>query len=248
MADYLPYLLLFVFGGAAGFINVMAGGGSTLTLPLMIFLGLDASVANGSNRIAIFIQNLSAVASFKSEKYSEWKLSGLMGLFTLPGAALGAALAVNLADDTFELILGFIMLGVVISMLLPNKFKAKTNEDGKINWWIAPAMVGVGFYGGFLQVGVGFLLMAAIHYIMQMDLVRVNMHKVAIVLLYTLPALAIFILNDKVDWAFGLTVAAGNAVGAWISAKLAIKKGEKVVKIVMIIAVVIMALKLIGVF
>ena len=77
-------------------------------------------------------------------------------------------------------------------------------------------MVGVGFYGGFLQVGVGFLLMASMRRLLKLDLVRVNMHKVFIVLIYTLPALLIFMYNRNVDWVYGLNLAAG---GAWSAAR-----------------------------
>jgi uncharacterized membrane protein YfcA len=90
LPDISSILILFAAGTIAGFINVMAGGGSSITLPILIFLGLDATVANGTNRIAIFIQNISAIKSFKNEQYSEFKISFTMALFALPGAIIGA--------------------------------------------------------------------------------------------------------------------------------------------------------------
>jgi len=249
MTEYFQLFLLFFFGVLAGFINVSAGGGSTLTLPILIFLGLDGVVANGTNRIAILFQNLSAIFSFKKEKHSQFKLSLKLALFTLPGAIIGAYFASSISNQMFEKILAVIMIGVIITMLLPKKSVATiTNLTRKQNFYVYLAMFGVGFYGGFIQVGVGFLLMASLHYLMKQSLVYVNMHKVFIVLIYTIPALLIFIYSGNVDWGYGLTLASGNMIGAWWGVKFSIKGGEKFIKIILIIAVSLMSLKLFGLF
>lgn len=109
-------------------------------------------------------------------------------------------------------------------------------------------MFGIGFYGGFIQVGIGFILMASLQYLAKLNLVLVNMHKVFIVLIYTAPALLIFIISGNVNWGLGLSLAAGNAFGAWYAAKFAVKKGEKIIKIVLISAILLMALKLFDLF
>jgi len=121
MPDLLSITILTCVGVIAGFINVNAGGGSTLTLPALIFLGLDTSVANGTNRIAILLQNVSAVQSFKQENFFDLKTSLKLSFFTLLGSVAGALLAVKLEDELFQSILGIIMIGIVISMILPKK-------------------------------------------------------------------------------------------------------------------------------
>jgi len=249
MTEYFQFFLLFFFGILAGFINVNAGGGSTLTLPMLIFLGLDGAVANGTNRIAILLQNISAVFSFKNENHSQFKLSFKLALFTLPGAIIGAYSATSIGNELFEKILGVIMIGVIITMLLPKKsITVVTELSKKQKIYVYLAMFGVGFYGGFIQVGVGFLLMASLHYLMKESLVMVNMHKVFIVLIYTIPALAIFIYSDNINWIYGFTLAAGNMLGAWWGAKFSVKGGEKFIKMFLIIAVSLMSLKLFGLF
>ena len=249
MEEILPLLILFVAGLAAGFINVNAGGGSTLTLPALIFLGLEGATANGTNRIAIAIQNISAIQSFKNEEYSQFKLSWKLSLFTLPGAIIGSLIAVRISSELFEILLGIIMIGIIISMIIPRK-KKNFEGDGSENlsWRVYLSMFGIGFYGGFIQVGVGFIIMSALHQIMKMNLVFVNMHKVFIVLIYTIPAILIFIFSGNVNWFFGLTLAFGNALGAWWGAKLSVKKGEKFIKFVLVGAILIMSMKLLGVF
>ncbi|MFW5700771.1 MAG: sulfite exporter TauE/SafE family protein, partial [Cyclobacteriaceae bacterium] len=186
-------------------------------------------------------------ASFQSEKYSEFGLSLKMAAFTMPGAIAGGLLAVNIGDEAFKAILGIVMIGVVIAMLIPKNYQKEMIKP-KSMWPVYLAMFGIGFYGGFIQVGVGFLLMAALHFLLRVTLVHVNMHKVFIVLVYTVPALLIFIISGNVNWILGLSLAAGNAAGGWIAAKAQVKKGDKIVRYVLIAAIIIMALRLLGVF
>ncbi len=249
MSETFHLALLFIFGVFAGIINVNAGGGSTLTLPMLLFLGLDGAVANGTNRIAILLQNISAVFSFKSQNHSQFKLSFKLALFTLPGAIIGAYSAVHVSNELFEKILAVIMIGVIVTMLLPKKAIVEVETlSRKQNFYVYLAMFAVGFYGGFIQVGVGFLLMASLHYLMKQSLVLVNMHKVFIVLIYTIPALLIFIYTDNINWGYGLLLASGNILGAWWGAKFSVKGGEKVIKTILIIAISLMSLKLFGMF
>jgi uncharacterized protein len=240
-------IILFFLGIIAGFLNVIAGGGSTLTLPTLIFLGLESSVANGTNRIAILVQNISAVYSFKREKYQDLKASLILASFTLPGAIAGALLAVKLDNEIFQKILGIIMIGIILSMFIPQK-QINSTVNNKISFSVIVSMLGIGFYGVFIQVGIGFIIMASLKYLMKLNLVLINMHKVFIVLIYTLPALVIFIVTDNVNWFLGLSLAAGNALGGWWGAKMSVKKGEGFIKGILIVAILIMALKLLNFF
>ncbi len=248
MNDYFAVLLLFGVGTLSGFINVMAGGGSTITLPTLIFLGLDASLANGTNRIGLLFQNLSGILSFKNENVSQIKLSLKLSLLTLPGAIIGSFYATKIDDVLFQKILGIVMIGIVITMLVPNSKKyVEEKIIGKLPWLIYPVMFALGFYGGFIQVGIGFLLMISLHRVLKMSLLYVNLHKVFIVMIYTIPALIIFAVTGNVNWFYGLSLAAGTSFGAWWSAKLAVKKGERIIKVILGITIVIMSAKLLGV-
>lgn len=247
MIEISQLLLLFGVGAVAGFLNVMAGGGSSITLPILIFMGLDSALANGTNRVAIFIQNIFAIVSFRQQKVHQFRRSLQLSALTLPGAILGAFVAVNISDLWFQRILGIIMIGIILSMFVSPAGKQQVNVERR-HWLIYPAMLGVGFYGGFIQVGVGFIIMAALFHILRLNLVHVNMHKVFIVFIYTIPALAIFIYTGNVDWVLGLSLAAGNAFGGWWSARFAVKGGERVIRIVLAVAILVMSLKLLGVF
>jgi len=250
MTEIGSYALLFIVGGLAGFINVNAGGGSTLTLPVLIFLGLDGSMANGTNRLAIAFQNMMAVSSFKKRNISDFSISFKLSLVTLPGAIIGSFLAVRIGNEWFQKILGFVMIGIVLSMIFKPEYSAnrQKNVPGHNSWMVYPALFLAGFYGGFIQVGIGFILMAILYHLLDITLLRVNMHKVFIVMIYTIPALGIFIYTGNVNLGFGLCLAAGNGIGAWWGAHAAVKGGEKVIRYVLSGAILIMAAKLLGLF
>ncbi len=248
MTAPLHLALLFGLGCAAGLLNVFAGGGSAIVLPALIFLGLDPTLANGTNRVALVLQNTSAVLSFRREGHADVKRSLALAAWTLPGAIAGAAVALHVTDALFQRILGVVMIGVVLSMFATPAGKRAPGESGRRSKLIYPAMFALGFYGGFIQVGIGFMLMAALFHLEGADLVRVNMHKVFIVLIYMLPALAVFAFSGQVDWLVGLALGAGNAFGGWWAARLAVRRGDRLIRYLMVAAIVIMALKLFGLF
>ncbi|PCI36342.1 MAG: hypothetical protein COB53_09915 [Elusimicrobia bacterium] len=243
MSEYQGFLVFFI-GIFAGFINVMAGGGSALSLPFLIFLGLDGAVANGTNRIAIFLQNAIATRTFHQQRAYDFKTELIVPLWVLPGALMGALTATRVSGQAFNQVLVVVLALVVVSMFRPLDSQSKLGVFFKTPWIFKTALFLIGFYGGFIQVGVGFLIMSAVFHHFQISLVGVNRKKVLIVLVYTLPALLIFIANDLIDWKLGLFLALGNATGAWAAVKLSIKKGDKLVKVVMAAALVIVAAKL----
>ncbi len=245
--DIIKVLMLFGVGTIAGLMNVMAGGGSSLTLPALIFMGLDGAMANGTNRIALVFQNVSAVMSFRKRNFQQYQRSLQLSLMTLPGAILGALIAIKISDIWFQRILSIVLIGIVISMFFPTKKdQYETSAEGQKTWVIYPVMFGIGFYGGFIQVGVGFIFMAALYHILKLDLVYVNMHKVFIILIYMIPTLLIFLATGNVNWLFGLCLAAGNAFGGWWGAHFSVKGGEKIIRSTLAAAILIMALKLLG--
>ncbi len=250
MTELPKLLLLFCVGAIAGFINVGGGGGSILTLPALILLGMSGATANGTNRLGVFVQNFFAVSSFRRQNVHAFKKSFVLSLFALPGAVVGAFLSVELEDIWFQRILAIVMIGVVISMVVgrSNGLQAENDTGHRRTWLVYPALLGVGFYGGFIQVGVGLLVMAALYHLTDMTLLHVNMHKVFIILVYTVPVFAVFLWTDNVDWGYGAVMAAGTALGAWWGARAAVKGGEKAIRYVLVVAVFVMSLKLLGLF
>ncbi|MFC1558046.1 sulfite exporter TauE/SafE family protein [candidate division KSB1 bacterium] len=244
MNDVIIPLLIFVAGVVSSFINIMAGGGSVLTLGAMMLLGLDAPVANGTNRIGILFGGTSGVLAYKSENYSYFKESLILTSFTIPGAIIGAVCAINVSNLLFQRILAIVMIFIIVTLLLPKKKTQETGHTNKISRiLIYPAMFCVGLYGGFIQAGVGFLIMASLRHLLNMELLKINVHKNLIVLIYTIPVLFIFGSTNNIHWLYAFLLAMGNIVGAWASVKISVKKGNKAIKAVLIIAMLLMLTK-----
>lgn len=237
-------LAVFGAGLLAGFLNVMAGGGSLLTLPILLFLGFPAALANGTNRVAILAQNVTAVASFRRQGLSDVRTGAWLALLTLPGAVAGAIFAIRISEAAFRTILAAVLVLAVWGLFAPRR--GGREVDSPLRRMLGGiAFVGIGFYGGFIQAGVGFLLMAALYSLLAVDLVRVNMYKVFIVLVYTLPALTVFVWSGNVDWSSGLVLAVGNSVGALVATRVSVKGGERPIRVVLAVALLLMAGRLV---
>lgn len=243
MEDILHGLLLFAAGAVASFINMMAGGGSMLTIGALILIGVEPTVANGTNRIGVLAGTGSGALTYKASKFTDLRTSLILGASAIPGAILGSFYSVKISNQLFQKLLAGVMIFILITMFIPKRKKEVATEKLKNSWLIYPAMVLVGLYGGFIQVGVGFIIMAFLRHLMSYDLLRVNMHKVFIVVIYTIPVLIVFGISGKINWYYAIVMSLGNALGSYISVKLALKKGEKIVKIVLVVAIVLMAIK-----
>ena len=247
MEEWYHYPLLVVVGFVVGFIDTLAGGASSLSLPTLIFLGLPTAVANGTNRVAIVVQTAMGVAGFKSKGVSTFPFNLYLGISALIGAIIGAQLAVDIKGETFNRILACIMIAVVLLIVFKPKINVAELQErltGKYLWLGIVAFFFIGIYGGFINAGIGFVIILFLHFVNRMDLVRVNATKVAVVFIYTLAALLVFILNDKINWKVGLVLALGNGTGAWVSSRVSVNKGDGFIKTFLIVMVIAMAIKL----
>jgi uncharacterized membrane protein YfcA len=243
----LELIFLVLIGFVAGVINILAGGGSLLTLPMLIFLGLPPSIANGTNRVAIFVQNIFSISGFRSKGVNTFPHSIYFGISAMLGAIIGAQIAVDISGELFNKILAVIMLFVVTYLVL----NRRTNyEDliervtGKHLWISLILFFFIGIYGGFIQAGTGFLILLVLSGVNHFSLVKSNAVKVVVAFIYTISALAIFIYNDQVNWKYGLVLSVGNALGGWFASRWSVKKGDGLIKIFLVIMVSVMAIKL----
>ena len=238
---------LILIGFIAGGINTMAGGGSLLTLPILIFLGLPPNIANGTNRIAILFQNIFTTAGFKSKGIITFPFSIYLGISALIGSIIGAQIAIDIKGDIFNKILAILMVIIVFYMLFKPKsilLKVAEKTTGKHLWISIVLFFFVGVYGGFIQAGVGFIILLILSSVNNLSLVKSNAVKVTVVLIYTIASVGVFIYNDKINWEMGLTLAIGNSIGGWFASRWSVKKGDGLVRKFLIVMVIIMAIKL----
>ncbi len=238
-------LLLFAGGIAAGFINTLAGGGSALTVPLLTeMLGGNAILANGTNRIAILLQNVVGVRGFHQAGKLPWqKVKPVIPAVVL-GAIGGALLATAIDPPAMKRALGIVVLLVALTAIIkPSKWLGG-HEKTMPEPWRFLAFFGIGLFGGFIQVGVGFLLLAGLVLGSGLDLVRGNAAKVLLVLVYTPAVLLIFWQDQQVDLAAGLVLACGNMTGAAVATRLAVRKGAAWVRWVLVGAAILAATRM----
>lgn len=248
MMDFsIEYLLLIPIGFIAGFLNTIAGGGTLLTLPTLLFLGLPAPIANGTNRIAILIQTFTAVRGFKSKGVSTYPFSLYLGISAFFGSLLGAKLAINITGELFNKILAIIMVMVLATILLnPKKNYTELPErtTGKYLYISIFIFFFLGIYGGFINAGIGFLMLVILPYFNQLSLLKSNVTKVFVVAVYTIGAVLVFAYENKINYPLAFILTIGNASGAWFGSRWSVKKDDKVIKLFLLITISSLAVKL----
>lgn len=246
MSEWSTYLLLFGTGCVAGTLNVVAGGGSFLSLPILIFLGLPATHANGTNRVAILIQNIGAVWSFHRHGMMDWKSLFWAALPTTVGAVLGALVALWVGDEAFKKILAFLMVAVTLWTLW-DPLKEKLNHprtSGRSQFLaLTSGFFVVGIYSGFVQAGVGFLILA-VTTLAGFNLVKGNTIKVLVILASMIVSLAVFASQGRVSWTMGFVLGTGNLMGGLLGVKLTVLKGHAWIKNIVTATVILFALRL----
>lgn len=246
----LEVTALIVSGVFVGFINTLAGGGTIISLSLFMFMGLPADVANGTNRIAVILQNFTSAANFRHQKLLDTRKSLMLAIPTAIGSILGALLSVEIDEDTFEKAIGLVMLMMVFFILAkPDKWihGQKNLQLKKVSILQIAMFFAIGVYGGFVQVGVGYFLLAGIVLGAGYNLVQANAIKVVIVLIYTIFALIVFIMNDKVNWQFGLVHSIGNIIGAYVASKYALSWGAGFIRWFIIAIIIVTCVDLFGI-
>jgi uncharacterized membrane protein YfcA len=238
------YPLLVLAGFAAGFINTLAGSGSVIALAALNLAGLPLDVANGTNRVGILLQSLVAAGRFKQQGKLEIRPHLGIILPAVAGGVLGAFVAGQVNADVLRRSIGVCMLLVLFLLF----FKPERWIEGHPGVKRAGpvrmiAFFLTGFYGGYIQIGVGVFLLTALVLAAGLDLVRGNAVKVLIALCFTLPALIVFLVNGLVRWDIGLTLALGSMLGAWAATYEAARRGAKFIRWLLIVVVVISAVR-----
>jgi uncharacterized protein len=244
-------IILFLAGIAAGFINVNAGGGSFITIPLLILVGgLSPATANGTNRIAILVQNVSAARNFRRHGFRDARQGLKLGLSAIAGALIGSKIALEISPDVFRIILSAVMILALAVIFKPPRPRSGDHASERLRH---PALQYVmfffiGVYGGFIQAGTGYLVIFALSVIGGLSLVKTNSLKIIIIASYLIPSLAVFVAGGQVSWVPGLVLAAGTSIGGWFGTSFAVRRGEAWIKVILAAALIAMAAKMLGMF
>ena len=240
-------LLVIGAGVLCGFINTLAGSGSLISLPILMFIGLPPNMANGTNRVGVLVQNLVTSTTFHQKKILDIPLGIQVAIPIIAGSILGAFVVLELPDRIVEIVVGIVLFIMLIPMWFNPKqwLEGKDMEGRKVNkalHWLVFFLIGA--YGGFIQAGVCIFLLAALVLNTGCNLVKANAQKAMINLVLTFFALIVFVINGQVDWVIGITLAVGNAIGGYLGSHWAISWGPAFVRYVVMAVVMVAGTKL----
>jgi uncharacterized membrane protein YfcA len=237
-------LLLAGGGLVAGVVNTLAGGGSLLTVPLLVLTGLPGTLANGTNRVGVLLQTGFASLGFRAQGVGSVGEALPVLLPSAAGAVIGAAVASHLPDAVFERVFGVLMLVLLVPLL--RGMRPRRRRRRAPPWLRGLVFFGIGLYAGSFQAGTGFLLLFALSF-GGFDLVKANSIKVLVAFCFVVLALPVFLLAGEVAWPQALCLGSGFAVGGAAGSRIAVRGGEKVIRPVLAVTVVALALRMIGV-
>ena len=252
--EWYQYILLLLGGAVAGVINTLAGNGSTITLFLLMTFGLPANVANGTNRIGILFQSIIATRAFaKSERFQPLiKKSWWIIALAVPGGIAGAMFASTIDKEAMKSIIGGLMVLMFFIILInPKRWLRETDNTKNRKTLLNFALfIAIGFYAGFIQMGMGLFFLAIMVLGAKYSLLDANILKIVITLLVTIPALIIYLYQGQVMWEYGLVLAFGQSTGAWLAANFAVNHPKANVWIhrLLIVMVLVAIIKLLGVY
>lgn len=262
-------LVILIGGFVAGVINAMAGGGSLLTVPLLALAGLGGTVANGTNRVAVLVQNASSAWGYARKGVGDTRRTVSVLVPVAAGALVGSVAASQINDRLFERIFGLLMIPLLVLSLWPRsrpsarpsarssgeRAPGGPDPDGPepggpstgvwSGWLTGAVFFGLGVYGGAVQAGIGILLLLVLSR-SGFDLVTANGVKTLVILVITLIAVPVFLLNDQVRWLQALVLSVGMGAGGFVGANTAVRGGERLIKPVLTVIVLVLASRMIG--
>ena len=238
-------VLLIAGGFACGVINALAGGGSFITFPLLMMTGLSPQVANATNRIAIVLQAAAGTATYHRYRVMPWRDVPRLLVPSIAGCVVGSLLALWLDEGLFRHVSAALLIVIALTVFIdPKKWSKESRGGGRTPARLYPLLFILSVYGGFLQAGIGTLLLALFVLGGGYDVVRANALKFGLVPIFQLVAVAIFASAGQVDWPSGLVLGGGTIAGGVVGARLVVEKGVAWVRMVVLLSAVAAAIQL----
>ena len=238
--DILSGVVVFIAGVAVAFINTISAAGSLVSLSALMFAGLSPTEANATNRIPILFQSFFSARGFESKGIKGDSYKWWLALACVPGAVIGALFAVKIPPEIFhKILLGVMLFFLLITILNPLKAKNELVERMDFKYKIAGVFIYslIGVYGGFIQAGSGFFLMAPALLLHRFNINKTNYYKVFITLIYTFAALAVFIWKGNIHLGYGLIMSVGTSLGGWLTSRWSVTVDEVWLKRLMVVLI-----------
>lgn len=240
--------MLVVSGVVVGIINTLAGGGSVVTVTMFTALGLPLGMANGTNRLPVLLQNLTSTLTFLRKRMLDVRTGLLLSIPTVAGNVAGSLAASHVDESVFKICMAVVLAVILVYMVFD---RSRKHFHGRHRLRIRPLhyvwFLMVGFYSGYIYIGLGYLILAVAVWSMKLDVITATVIKNFVIFVSTPFALAVFIWNGQVDFVYGLLHGAGNIIGAFLASHYAVGWGVRFVKVFTIFIVLFCFADLIGV-
>lgn len=247
MENYI-IILLCIASFFAGFVDAIVGGGGLIQTPVTMILMPNLSVASiiGSLKIPAFSGTSFAAYQYLKKVDMNWKLLSIMAVLAFCSAFLGSTLLTTVSNDFMKPLLFFILIGLAIYTFKKKNFGQHQEKDHSLKKELAYAVVIsllVGFYDGFIGPGTGSFLVLGFVSILGYDFLHASANAKMVNLATNFGSICLFVLKGKIIWAFAIPMAFSNALGGWIGAKLAIKKGNDFIRKFFLFVVILTLLR-----
>jgi len=249
MTELESYSIAIIGAFIAGSINTLAGNGSAITLTILTeILGLPPNVANGTNRVGIFTQSAIASVVFYKNGKLNLKPNRKYIITIIIGAVAGGVLAISVSNEQFKSFFKFMMVFMLLAILIkPKRWLRSTDESFKPKWYFyVPVLFALGFYGGFIQMGMGVFFLIIMVLGIRINIIESNAIKGFVIGLYTFLLILLFHYQGMIDWKLGGIMAIGQTLGGFLTAKFAskYKKADQIAYYVLIVVMLIAIAKL----
>ena len=244
--NYIEWLFFILIGVVSGFMNTVASSGTAVTLPMMIFWGIDPLVANATNRLPVFVGFFTSVVNFSKSGKIPWKNSLLLAIPVGIGTAIGAIFVGSLPKEYTEIFVSIaLLISLILILLNPRKFLVTKNIGIQpLDWRIILLMFGIGIWAGIIVLDSAIFVLFALVLFMRYDLIKANAIKSVLILTVGLVSIVIFLYSGKVDWTVGILLSLGSIFGSYAGSKFAMQESSR--KWVFMIIKIIIAVELIS--
>jgi len=243
--ELIKLIILFFGGLAGGLYASTVGGGGLLSFPLLIFVGLPVHLAIGTQRLSAVILELASALKFHSARKLKVKLSLILGIIAAIGAVIGANLVLKVDEKILNIVVSIILPLAAFIVFNKDKLKIKADKTNRKHLLILALITfPIGIYGGFFGPGWGviitiFLVLFGFGYMESAAMAR------AIGFIMSVAGTIVFARNGFINYAYGLTLGAGFAIGSVIGINIALKKNEGYVKSLLFVVILLTSGKLI---
>ncbi len=245
METLVQFFILFLVGAAVGFINTIGGGGSSLLYPVLMLMGFSPHEAVGTSRPAFLTQGISGILGFKSKGIFHYPINLYLGLSAFTGSILGAMISLKISPDSYKKIILLVILLVTLGGFLFNKKpKNRSNPDDIKLIPVLFVFFFLGVYSGFIQTGLGFLILFTMQSLLKSDIHYANSIKAMVVFMAGIPALVIFARAGYVHWLESFVIALGTGIGSWFTSRWSVDINRKSVQKIIVTIILILIIKL----